>query len=785
MSIDMSQFYQVFFEETGEHLATMENLLLTLDIAAPDAEQLNAVFRAAHSIKGSSGTFGFTDLAEVTHILENLLDRIRKGELSLRDDMIDAFLDAGDVLKGLLAAHKGEGESDPAVTEQICQRLRQLTESSAAAVSPAPGAAPSAPSFVETAPGSAGFDLYFVLEGDEESAAKTLDNVLEELATHGEVHIVGRAETSEQPWHLQLLGNPDIESLRGMLEFVARSDSIRIVPLGQSAAAVLGDAPDGTYGFFTEAAPASAESDAYGFFEPLPAGEPAAALESAGDGSYGFFEPVGAGATETASASQEEGYGFFEPLPAVQPDAAAAPATAQLPPNSEGAYGFFVDPQTLPALASAPVPAAVPAAGASSSTVAPATKPPAEKESRRAAPAAVKPGADTSIRVGVDKVDQLINLVGELVITQAMLAQSASQIDPVEFERLHNGLIQLERNTRDLQESVMSIRMMPISVVFSRFPRVVRDISQKLGKQVELKLSGESTELDKGLIERISDPLTHLVRNSLDHGIEPPDVRAAKGKQPVGTITLKAYHQSGNIVIEVGDDGAGLNRQKILAKAKERGLGVHDQMTDQEVYGLIFEAGFSTADQITEVSGRGVGMDVVKKNIAAMGGRVEIDSMAGIGTRMTVRLPLTLAILDGMSVAVGTETYIIPLGYVIESLQAERGMIKSVSGVERLIKVRDEYLPVVPLYEIFRVPGAVTTLDDGIMIILEADGVKAALFVDAMVGQHQVVIKSLESNYRRVSGVSGATIMGDGRVAMILDVSMLVSMARHALPAAA
>jgi two-component system chemotaxis sensor kinase CheA len=314
---------------------------------------------------------------------------------------------------------------------------------------------------------------------------------------------------------------------------------------------------------------------------------------------------------------------------------------------------------------------------------------------------------------------------------------------------------------------------------------VVRDISQKLGKQVELKLSGENTELDKGLIERITDPLTHLVRNSLDHGIELPEVRAAKGKQPVGTITLSAYHQSGNIVIEVGDDGAGLPRQKILAKAKERGLNVHDQMSDQEVFALIFEAGFSTADQITEVSGRGVGMDVVKKNITAMGGRVDIDSMPGVGTRMTVRLPLTLAILDGMSVAVGNETYIIPLGYVIESLQAEPGMIKSVSGVERLIQIRDEYLPIVTLHEIFKVPGALAALDEGIMIILEADGTKAALFVDAMVGQHQVVIKSLETNYRKVSGVSGATIMGDGRVALILDVSMLVDMARHAMPAAA
>jgi two-component system chemotaxis sensor kinase CheA len=709
MSIDMSQFYQVFFEETGEHLASMENLLLALDVDDPDAEQLNAIFRAAHSIKGSSGTFGFTDLQDVTHILENLLDRVRKGELRLRNDMIDAFLDAGDVLKNLLAAHQGDGEADRAAAEAICQRLRQLTEAGDAPAD----AVPPAPTFAAAA-SEAGLDLHFVIDGP--ATDETIENLKGELARHGEVRAFECPAAPDQPCHVTLIGTADPEVLRGLLEFVARNDSIRIEPLG-SAGAALADAPDGAYGFFSdEPAAVSASDDAYGFFEPLPEVKPAAPA----DASYGFFEPL--------------------------PESAATTVT------------------------DAPAP------------VVPAAPPPARREAK---PAAKPAAGDTTIRVGVDKVDQLINLVGELVITQAMLAQSAAQIDPVEFERLHNGLIQLERNTRDLQESVMSIRMMPISVVFSRFPRVVRDVSQKLGKQVELKLLGEHTELDKGLIERIADPLTHLIRNSLDHGIESPEARAEKGKPPVGTITLSAYHQSGNIVIEVGDDGAGLPRQKILAKAKERGLNVHEQMSDQEVFQLIFEAGFSTADQITEVSGRGVGMDVVKRNITAMGGRVEINSMIGVGTRMTVRLPLTLAILDGMSVAVGKEIYIIPLGYVIESLQAERGMIKSVSGVERLIQVRGEYLPVVTLHEIFRIPGAVTALDAGIMIILEADGAKAALFVDALVGQHQVVIKSLESNYRKVSGVSGATIMGDGRVAMILDVSMLVDMARRALPAAA
>ena len=775
MSIDMSQFYQVFFEETGEHLASMENLLLGLDIADPDAEQLNAVFRAAHSIKGSAGTFGFTDMADVTHILENLLDRIRKGELALKNEMIDAFLDAGDVLKGMLAAHKGEGEADAAAAAAICQRLRELThDASVAAAAPAaPPAAAVRAAAPEPAAEATGLEAWFVLEGDDGEAA--MERLLEELNDFGMARIVNRPSAPDKPWHVAIADCVDADGVRGVLEFLARSDSIRI---GRSGETAPGAAADGAYGFFDEAdaaavaAPTSAADDkSFGLFEPLP---PSGAAAAAADDSFGFFEPLPAAEAGEglAAATQDAGdgsYGFFEPVAAAP---AATPALAAAAGSEGEGFGFFVD---VPAPAAAPVAAAPAVAEIAKVKEEPAKKP------------AAKPagGGDTTIRVGVDKVDQLINLVGELVITQAMLAQSATGIDPVEFERLHNGLTQLERNSRDLQEAVMSIRMMPISVVFSRFPRVVRDLAQKLGKQIELKTIGEDTELDKSLIERITDPLTHLVRNSLDHGIEMPDARAAKGKQPVGTITLKAYHQSGNIVIEVGDDGAGLPRDKILAKAKERGLNVHDAMSDHEVWQLIFEPGFSTADQVTDVSGRGVGMDVVKRNITAMGGRVEIESMLGVGTRMTVRLPLTLAILDGMSVAVGKETYIIPLGYVIESLQAERAMIKSVSGVERLIQVRGEYLPVVALHEVFGIPGAATQLDQGIMVVLDADGVKAALFVDALVGQHQVVIKSLESNYRKVTGVSGATIMGDGHVALILDVTALVAMATSHLPAAA
>jgi len=410
---------------------------------------------------------------------------------------------------------------------------------------------------------------------------------------------------------------------------------------------------------------------------------------------------------------------------------------------------------------------------------APASKPEPTKSAPSAAPAKAGAQSDaSSIRVGTDKVDQLINLVGELVITQAMLAQTADGVDPVIYENLLNGMAQLERNTRDLQEAVMSIRMMPINFVFSRFPRVVRDLAGKLNKQVELKTVGEGTELDKGLIEKISDPLTHLVRNSLDHGIESPEKRLAAGKEAKGTITLRASHQGGNIVIEVADDGAGLNRDKILAKARERGLAVSDAMTDHEVFNLIFAPGFSTAEVVTDVSGRGVGMDVVKRNIEGMGGRVEIDSELGAGTRITIRLPLTLAILDGMSIAVGGDIFILPLSFIIESMQPPKEDVKSVAGQGQVVHVRGEYLPLVALHQLFNIQPKVTEAHQGILVIIESDGNKMALFVDELVGQHQVVIKSLESNYRKVPCVSGATIMGDGKVALILDVTSLARLSQ-------
>ena len=380
----------------------------------------------------------------------------------------------------------------------------------------------------------------------------------------------------------------------------------------------------------------------------------------------------------------------------------------------------------------------------------------------------------SSIRVSVEKVDQLINLMGEIVITQAMLMQAAQSDESAGNERLQNTLHQFSRNTRDLQEAVMSMRMMPISFVFSRFPRLVHDMAGKLNKQVSLKTIGESTELDKGLIEKISDPLTHLVRNSLDHGIEPPEIRIAAGKDACGSIALKAFHQSGNVVIEISDDGAGLNCARILQKARELGMPLRDGMSDQEIWALIMEPGFSTAEAVTDLSGRGVGMDVVKRNIAELGGSVELDSLEGYGTRTTIRLPLTLAILDGLSVSVGPETYIIPLNAIVESLPGASADLKTVSGEKLLVRVRGEYLPVIALHKVFGIKTQITEPEQGILVLMEAGGKKIALFVEELLGQHQVVLKSLESNFRKVPCVSGATIMGDGRVALILDVAALV-----------
>jgi len=747
MSVDMSQFYQVFFDETAEHLANMETLLLALDVEAPSDEDLNAIFRCAHSIKGGSGTFGFTDMAAVTHVLESLLDKVRRHELALTGAMVDAFLKSGDVIAGQLAAHRGEGVADEDAAREVCAVLERLS---------APGAAAqpiASPSEARHAPVASS---RVVLLSYRAAPGEAADNLIEELRGLGELEIVARPKTPAPgrkgrvgTWRVRMTTAATDERLRGLAEFVAASDSFSMETIAGA-----GNDEDPGYGFFEPMTPAAqAAPDGYGFFDDAPGGPEKAA--PAATEAYGFFDDA-PGKPKAPEPASDPGYGFFEPLPAAAP-AAAFPAQHASPhlhvaegsrnhgrratdhPGAEGAVAGRRGNDKVVVSASAEA---------------------------------------SSIRVSVEKVDQLINLVGELVITQAMLAQTATQVDPVIYEKLLNGLGQLERNTRGLQEAVMSIRMMPISFVFSRFPRMVRDLAAKLGKQVELKTVGEGTELDKGVIEKIADPLTHLVRNSLDHGIESPEARLAAGKPERGTITLRAFHQGGNIMVEVGDDGGGLNRERILAKARERGMNVSDAMSDHEVWQLIFEPGFSTAAVVTDVSGRGVGMDVVKRNIVSMGGGVDIDSCEGVGTRILIRLPLTLAILDGLSIQVGREIFIVPLTYITESLQPRAEDIRSIGGQGITVQVRGEYLPVVSLAREFNIQSGVTQLDKGIFVILEAEGSRVALAVDDLVGQHQVVIKSLETNYRKVHGVSGATIMGDGRVALILDVAALVRLTR-------
>lgn len=717
MSTDLEQFYEIFFEESSELLADMEACLLRLDVNSPDLEDLNAIFRAAHSIKGGAGTFGFTDMTEMTHMLETLLDRLRKGELAVRSEMVDAFLRAGDVIKAQLAGHRGESEADPAVAAEVCEELKKLSDETQV---PAPS---------ETVADSGIGMKAIPVETDIGVSSNVA--ISEAVSESDVAKLTFRIEFSSSG-----MGDAAVENLFANLKRLGSLGDITSVggkghKLKLTTASSEEDVWE-TLAFVVDPANLKIEVATQCVVEPHSSDEDSAAEPFAGEDEFSI-----------ASMPPAPGYGFFPGAPAAPKDFDDSESQLSSAPQ-QNIHSNKNETQNV-------------------------TNKPSSKVS-----ASASASETSSIRVSIEKVDQMINLVGELVITQAMLAQTASQLDPVVFEKLLSGMNQLERNTRDLQESVMSIRMMPISFVFSRYPRVVRDLAAKLNKRVELKTVGENTELDKGLIEKIADPLTHLVRNSLDHGIEVAEKRIAAGKPAQGTITLRAFHQGGSIVIEVSDDGAGLNRGKILAKAKERGLPVSDGMSDQEVWLLIFEAGFSTAETVTDVSGRGVGMDVVKRNIQGMGGRIDIESALGVGTRISIRLPLTLAILDGLSVAVGDQMFIVPLNYIIESMQPTVADIKTVSGHGRVVQVRGEYLPVIALHEIFNLHPNVTAVHEGILVILEAEGHKAALFVDDLIGQHQVVIKSLENNYRRVQGVSGATIMGDGKVALILDTAALV-----------
>ncbi|WP_028220574.1 chemotaxis protein CheW [Paraburkholderia oxyphila] len=780
MTLDITQFYQTFFDEADELLAQMEQLLLNLNVGQPDPEDLAAIFRAAHSIKGGAATFGFTALTETTHILESLLDRARNNELVLRKDMIDTFLETKDVLSDQLGAYRASAEPDASAAAAVRAKLERLYAESrglaapapvAAAPIPAPAAAPVVAAPGVATPGVAApvFASASEVDSEEDLEAAFEANLPAAMAARAGVATPGVA-TAGVPEHVvdeaiaagpaggAASGGAEGPHLRITLRSVGAKDQELLAEELGNLGRILGQMKNG------DDLTLWLETD-------VPADDITAVCCFVIDESQIV---IGRGAAPQGEASA---------APVAQASAVAAPVVESMM-------------QTAPAVASAPAVAPAPAPQAQPEAIAPVAPaaPSAADHDRKPRAAAAASSEGSSIRVGVEKVDQLINLVGELVITQAMLAETTSSFDPALHDRLFNGMAQLERNARDLQEAVMSIRMMPMDYVFSRFPRLVRDLAAKLGKEVELVTFGQATELDKSLIERIIDPLTHLVRNSLDHGIETVEARRAAGKDGTGQLVLSAAHHGGNIVIEVSDDGAGLRRDKILAKAIKQGMQVSETMTDEEVWNLIFMPGFSTAEQVTDVSGRGVGMDVVKRNIQSMGGHVEITSHAGKGTTTRIVLPLTLAILDGMSVKVGNEIFILPLNFVMESLQPRHEDIYTVTNGDRVVRVRGEYLPLVALHQVFSVADARTDPTQGIVTIMETEGRRFAMLIDELVGQQQVVVKNLETNYRKVHGISAATILGDGSVALIVDVAALnretrashgVSMGAHAGASAA
>ena len=695
MTVDLSQFYQVFFDESLEGLDAMEAELLRYSEGTQDDESINTIFRAAHSIKGGSGTFGFDSIAEFTHVLETLLDQIRDGQRAITSQHIDLFLQSIDCLREMITGWRAGDDSVPEATAQLKAAFEAIlngdevtpTANESSAEEQADQELASEPSSVGEAQQASniGWKVTFIPSEDILMTGNEPLYLIQELTELGdhEVELITnkipqwtelKPEFCYLRWQVKLYCDCTEQQINEVFEWVADESDIKI--------------------------------------EKLIAAEPANEAEA----------PANSNAqdvTDTQDPSEDR----------------KAPASATKNPDTKA------------------------------TAAKPATK--------------AKQADANSIRVGIDKVDSLINMVGELVITQAMLSQLfEGEMTAQSLTRMKEGLAQLEHNTRDLQESVMRIRMLPISFVFSRFPRLVRDTGQKLGKKIELVLQGESTELDKTVMEKISDPLVHLVRNAMDHGLELPEQRLAAGKPESGKVTLNAYHQGGNVIIEIIDDGKGLDPVKIKNKAVANGLiGPNDELSEEQINLLIFEAGFSTAEAVSDLSGRGVGMDVVKSNIQALNGSVDVESIVGKGTTFRIRLPLTLAILDGQLIRIGQHTYIIPLVNIIESLQINQQDVSRIGGEYDVLHLRGEYVPIICLADVFLHKSDAQTLTDGLLVVVEVDGGKVGIFVDDLLAQQQVVIKSLEANYNKVEGISGATILGDGTVSLIIDIVSLVRMA--------
>ncbi|MDX1590101.1 MAG: chemotaxis protein CheA, partial [Oleiphilaceae bacterium] len=693
-----------------------------------DQEALNAVFRAAHSIKGSSGVFGFTTVASFTHHLETMLDRLRNHELSMGQAMTDLILESVDVIRAMAEALEDGGEADQD-TSDLRARLAAASNSADAAITPEDTAEDEDFGLfadVDNAPDKADEedDSFGLFAEEQDEATDTEEDDSFGLFTDSEEPEPAPARHAAEAYFNEFFGEPS-----------ARGEEPSAVGKEPSAA---GKEPSAV-----GKEPSAAGKEPSASDEKLPADD---------------SQKVPAGEPETSSPDNtKSAEAQAEPAATIdEPSQEDSPLTGE---EKKRGYGIYPG-----------------APGAGDSGTPPPEAPSANKSAPRKSG-----GENSSIRVSVDKVDQLINLVGELVITQSMLMQTGKTLDPSRHEDHLNTLNTLERHTRDLQDGVMSIRLLPVSFLFNRFPRVVRDLARSLNKEIDLQLMGEQTELDKTIIERLNDPLMHLVRNAVDHGIESPEVREAAGKSRQGQVILTAAHEGGNILIEISDDGGGLSREGILKKARSNGLSLADNMSDADVWQLIFAPGFSTAEKVSDVSGRGVGMDVVRRNIVDLGGRIDIESVQGRGSKFSVRLPLTLAILDGMTLAIHDEVFVLPLASVIESFRITPGLVKGVQGDQRVIPMRGEYIPLLDLARDLSL-GEPMAEEDSVAVVVESEGRRVAIMVSDLLGQQQVVIKSIEANYRRLPGFSGATIMGDGSVALILDVSYLVHQTEAAEP---
>jgi len=670
MSIDLDQFKQIFYEESFEGLDTMESGLLGMNDGGTDLDVVNDIFRAAHSIKGGSATFGFSALASFTHIMEGLLDEMREGKREADEDVINILLESVDEMRELMTAYQNDEEPDVEKMQELQAKLEVVC-----GMEPTTKPDAKKDKSSESADDRClGWDISFAPHDDLLTTGNDPALLLSELAELGEMTLGVddrklpsfanmNPEECYLSWSIKLLGE-DIEEaqITEIFEWVEDECDLEI---------------KGIY-------PDRKESD-----------------RRVGD--------------RRAPAAQEDR-------------------------RSDDR----------------------------------------RKGPRR--PTDKKPAAQvTNIRVDTNRIDELIDMVGELVITQSMLGQLGEEFDMSKLVRLREGLEELERNSREIQEAVMRVRMQPISFAFNRFPRMVHDLSQKLDKKVRLELIGEDTEMDKTVMEKINDPLVHLVRNSMDHGLEGPEERLAACKEEEGYVRLKAFHQGGSIVVEVSDDGRGLNRDKLFGIGVKKGLIKEtDILTDEQVFMLLFAAGFSTAEKLSDISGRGVGLDVVRRNIESLGGSVDVRSVFGEGTVFTIRLPLTLAVLDGQLLQVDGQTYVLPLTAIIESLQMNEEAVSALAGDTRVYRLRDEYIPIVSLSDLFNTAADQDDEERGLggrlLVIVEWADKRIGLMVDDLLGQQQVVIKSLETNYERVAGLSGATILGDGTVSLILDISGLMDM---------